>query len=104
MQDKETGSVGSSDGLLQDARTSLSQSQKSWQAWLALGPPKDEALLNSYQQFSAAIEEQLSGLQKSQSIDVFLRCRCRRFKATSTITMPVFRLSANSGPSRGVSH
>ena len=81
MQDKETGSVGSSDGLLQDARTTLSQSQKAWQAWLAMGPPKDEALLNSYQQFSGAIEEQLNGLQKSQSIDAFFAVPVQAFQS-----------------------
>ncbi|TDN56527.1 methyl-accepting chemotaxis sensory transducer with TarH sensor [Scandinavium goeteborgense] len=81
MQDKETGSVGSSDGLLQDARTMLSQSQKAWQAWLAMGPPKDEALLNSYQQFSGAIEEQLNGLQKSQSIDAFFAVPVQAFQS-----------------------
>jgi methyl-accepting chemotaxis protein-1 (serine sensor receptor) len=46
-----------------------------------LGPSKDEALLNSYQQFSAAIEEQLSGLQKSQSIDVFFAVPVQAFQS-----------------------
>jgi len=81
MQDKETGSVGSSEGLLQDARTSLELSQKAWQAWLAMTPPRDEALINSYQQFYGAIEEQLNGLQKSQSIDAFFAVPVQAFQA-----------------------
>jgi methyl-accepting chemotaxis protein I, serine sensor receptor len=81
MQDKETGSVGSSDGLLQDARAMLSQSQKEWQVWLAMNPPKDEPLINSYQQFYGAIEEQLNGLQKTQSIDAFFAVPVQAFQS-----------------------
>ncbi len=102
MQDKESGSVGSSDGLLQDARASLGLSQKAWQAWLAMSPPRDDALINSYQQFYGAIEEQLNGLQKTQSIDAFLRCRCRLFRRISTITMRAFRPPAKRRPGKGV--
>jgi Methyl-accepting chemotaxis protein len=81
MQDKETGSVGSSDGLLKDARTSLTESHKAWQTWLALNPPKDEALLNSYQQFYGAIQEQLDGLEKTQSIDAFFAVPVQAFQS-----------------------
>ncbi|MBB1200909.1 HAMP domain-containing protein [Enterobacteriaceae bacterium 89] len=81
MQDKETGSVGSSDGLLQEARTSLEDSHKAWQAWLAMQPLKDDALINSYQQFYAAIEEQLDGLQKKQSIDAFFAVPVQAFQS-----------------------
>lgn len=81
MQDKETGSVGSSDGLLQDARASLNDSRKAWQAWLAMNSVKDEALVASYQQFSAAIEEQLNGLEKTQSIDAFFAVPVQAFQS-----------------------
>jgi methyl-accepting chemotaxis protein-1 (serine sensor receptor) len=81
MQDKETGSVGSSDGLLQDARATLTQSQKAWKAWLAMAPQKDDALINSYQQFYGAIEEQLNGLQKTQSIDAFFAVPVQVFQS-----------------------
>ncbi|MDX6022213.1 methyl-accepting chemotaxis protein [Scandinavium sp. V105_16] len=80
MQDKETGSVGSSDGLLQDAGEMLSLSQKEWQAWLTMSPPKDDALINSYQQFYGAIAEQLNGLQKTQSIDAFFAVPVQAFQ------------------------
>lgn len=81
MQDKETGSVGSSDGLLQEARSALLESHKAWQEWLDLAPPDDEALINSYQQFYAAIEEQLNGLQKTQSIDAFFAVPVQAFQS-----------------------
>lgn len=81
MQDKETGSVGSSDGLLQDAHAMLVQSQQEWQTWLAMNPPKDEPLINSYQQFYGAIEEQLNGLQKRQSIDAFFAVPVQAFQS-----------------------
>lgn len=81
MQDKETGSVGSADSLLKEAGSMLSQSQTAWQAWLAMSPPKDEALLNSYQLFSAAIKEQLEGLTTSHSIDLFFAVPVQAFQS-----------------------
>lgn len=49
MQDKETGSEGSWHSLMDEAQKSLAASQQAWQAWLALNPPQDEGLVNSYQ-------------------------------------------------------
>jgi hypothetical protein len=49
MQDKETGSDGSWHSLMDEAQKALDASQQAWKAWLALNPPKDEALVNSYQ-------------------------------------------------------
>lgn len=80
MQDKETGSVGSSDGLLKDARASLNESRQAWQSWLAMNPLMDETLRDSYQQFSGAIEEQLNGLEKTQSIEAFFAVPVQAFQ------------------------
>jgi len=51
MQDKETGSDGSWHSLMDEAQQALRDSQQAWQAWQAMQPPRDEALLNSYQLF-----------------------------------------------------
>lgn len=71
MQDKETGSDGSWHSLMDEAQKALNASQQAWNAWRALNPPKDEALVNSYQLFFGAINEQAEGLVKTNSIDSF---------------------------------
>lgn len=101
MQDKETGSVGSSDGLLQDARASLEVSQKAWQAWLAMSPPRDEALVNSYKQFYGAIEEQLNGLQKTQSIDAFFAVPVQAFQSEFNDNYARFQAASEQQASAG---
>ncbi len=81
MQDKETGSVGSWNSLMDEAQKALVQSQTAWQAWLALNPAKDEGLINSYQLFYGAIKEQADGLTKTQSIDAFFAVPVQAFQS-----------------------
>ncbi|HFV9219878.1 MULTISPECIES: methyl-accepting chemotaxis protein [unclassified Enterobacter] len=80
MQDKETGSEGSWHSLMDEAQKSLAASQQAWQAWLALNPPKDEGLVNSYQLFFDAIREQAEGLVKTNSIDLFFAVPAQAFQ------------------------
>ncbi len=81
MQDKETGSDGSWHSLMDEAQQALRDSQQAWQAWQAMQPPRDEALLNSYQLFFDAIREQADGLVNSQSIDAFFAVPAQAFQA-----------------------
>ncbi|MCU6186752.1 Tar ligand binding domain-containing protein [Enterobacter bugandensis] len=80
MQDKETGSEGSWHSLMDDAQKSLAVSQQAWKAWLALSPPKDEALINSYQLFYDAIKEQSEALVRTNSIDAFFAVPAQAFQ------------------------
>lgn len=80
MQDKETGSEGSWNSLMDEAQKALSASQQAWNAWLALNPPKDDALINSYQLFYGAINEQAQGLIKTNSIDAFFAVPAQAFQ------------------------
>lgn len=80
MQDKETGSEGSWHSLMDEAQKSLATSQQAWQAWLALNPPKDDGLVNSYQLFFDAIREQAGGLVKTNSIDLFFAVPAQAFQ------------------------
>ena len=80
MQDKETGSEGSWNSLMDEAQKALSASQQAWNAWLALNPPKDDALINSYQLFYGAINEQAQGLVKTNSIDAFFAVPAQAFQ------------------------
>lgn len=81
MQDKETGSEGSWNSLMDEAQRALSASQQSWKEWLSLKPPKDEGLINSYQLFYGAIKEQADGLVHTQSIDAFFAVPAQAFQA-----------------------
>ncbi|MEH0885183.1 methyl-accepting chemotaxis protein [Enterobacter sp. UNJFSC 003] len=81
MQDKETGSDGSWHSLMDEAQRALDASQQAWNAWLALNPPKDEALLNSYPLFYGAIKEQAEGLIKTNTIDAFFAVPAQAFQA-----------------------
>jgi methyl-accepting chemotaxis protein-1 (serine sensor receptor) len=80
MQDKETGSEGSWHSLMDEAQKALDASQQAWNAWLALHPPKDDALVNSYQLFYDAIKEQAEGLTKNNSIDAFFAVPAQAFQ------------------------
>ncbi|MRS88865.1 HAMP domain-containing protein [Enterobacteriaceae bacterium RIT714] len=80
MQDKETGSEGSWHSLMDEAQKALSASQQAWKGWMALNPPKDEALVNSYQLFFGAINEQAEGLVKTNSIDAFFAVPAQAFQ------------------------
>ena len=80
MQDKETGSEGSWHSLMDEAQASLTVSQQAWNAWLALNPPKDDALITSYQLFYGAIKEQAEGLIKTNTIDAFFAVPAQGFQ------------------------
>ena len=80
MQDKETGSEGSWHSLMDEAQASLTVSQQAWNAWLALNPPKDDALITSYQLFYGAIKEQAEGLIKTNTIDAFFAVPAQAFQ------------------------
>lgn len=80
MQDKETGSEGSWHSLMDEAQASLTVSQQAWNAWLALNPPKDDALITSYQLFYGAIKEQAEGLIKANTIDAFFVVPAQAFQ------------------------
>src|SRR5690606_38185948 len=71
MQDRETGSEGSWNSLMDEAQKALNASQQAWNLWQTLNPPKDEALVSSYQLFFGAINEQAQALVKNHSIDAF---------------------------------
>lgn len=81
MQDKETGSEGSWHSLMDEARQALDASQQAWNAWLALNPPKDDALVTSYQLFYGAIKEQAEGLIKTNAIDAFFAVPAQAFQS-----------------------
>lgn len=80
MQDKETGSEGSWHSLMDEAQASLTVSLQAWNAWLALNPPKDDALITSYQLFYGAIKEQAEGLIKTNTIDAFFAVPAQAFQ------------------------
>lgn len=80
MQDKETGSEGSWHSLMDEAQASLTVSQQAWNAWLALNPPKDDAMITSYQLFYGAIKEQAEGLIKTNTIDAFFAVPAQAFQ------------------------
>lgn len=80
MQDKDTGSEGSWHSLMDEAQASLTVSQQAWNAWLALNPPKDDALITSYQLFYGAIKEQAEGLIKTNTIDAFFAVPAQAFQ------------------------
>lgn len=80
MQDKETGSEGSWNSLMDEAQRALNASQQAWNAWQALNPPKDEALASSYQLFFGAISEQAEALVKNHSIDAFFAVPAQAFQ------------------------
>lgn len=81
MQDKETGSVGSWNSLVDEADAALKASQQNFAAWQHLHPAGGEALANSYQLFSGGLKEQLEGLQKHASIDAFFEVPVQAFQA-----------------------
>ncbi len=81
MQDKETGSEGSWHSLMDEAQKALATSQQAWRAWLSLHPPKDEALVNSYQLFYGAIKEQADSLVKTNTIDDFFAVPAQAFQS-----------------------
>lgn len=80
MQDRETGSEGSWNSLMDEAQKALNASQQAWNLWQTLNPPKDEALVSSYQLFFGAINEQAQALVKNHSIDAFFAVPAQAFQ------------------------
>lgn len=100
MQDKETGSDGSWHSLMDEAQKALTVSKQAWKAWLALNPPKDDALVNSYQLFYGAIQSRLTVCLKPTPSMPFLRYRLRLFRVTLMTTMPGISRQARGRPYR----
>ncbi|MBL5928732.1 methyl-accepting chemotaxis protein [Lelliottia amnigena] len=96
MQDKETGSDGSWHSLMDEAQKALNASQQAWNAWLALNPPKDEALVNSYQLFFGAINEQAEGLVKTNSIDSFFAVPAQAFQTDFNDNFARYQLASEA--------
>jgi len=101
MQDKETGSEGSWHSLMDEAQKAMSASQQAWRAWLALNPPKDEALVNSYQLFFGAINEQAEGLVKTNSIDSFFAVPAQAFQTDFNDNYARYQLASEARAGAG---
>ena len=80
MQDKETGSVGSWNSLMDEARTALARSHAAFERYSALAA-KDDPLKSSYQNFYSALKEQADGLVATNSIDAFFAVPVQAFQA-----------------------
>lgn len=101
MQDKETGSDGSWHSLMDEAQKALDTSLQAWNAWLALAPPKDEALVNSYQLFYGAIKEQAQGLVDAHSIDAFFAVPAQAFQSDFNDNYARYRLLSEKQAMQG---
>ncbi len=86
---------------MDETRSALDASQKAGKPWLALDPPKDDGLINSYQLFYGALKEQADGLVKTQSIDAFLRCLRRRSGADFNDNYARFQQASESRAETG---
>ena len=80
MQDKETGSVGSWNSLMDEARAALARSHQAFGRFSALSPGQDDPLKGSYQLFYGALKEQADGLAQSNSIDAFFAVPVQAFQ------------------------
>ncbi len=101
MQDKETGSEGSWHSLMDEAQASLTVSQQAWNAWLALNPPKDDALITSYQLFYGAIKEQAEGLIKTNTIDAFFAVPAQAFQTDFNENYARYQLASEKQAMQG---
>ncbi|EGT4252503.1 HAMP domain-containing protein [Citrobacter amalonaticus] len=81
MQDAATGSEGSWQPLIDEAQQVLTQSTTAWLAWRDMNPPADDGLIDSYQRFSDGLQEQVTGLSKTKSIDAFFAVPIQAFQA-----------------------
>lgn len=87
MQDAATGSEGSWQALIDEARLALQQSGAAWDAWRKMDPRADTDLVESYQRFSGGIAEQVEGLSETQSIDAFFAVPVQAFQPISMKTI-----------------
>ncbi|MFS2225889.1 methyl-accepting chemotaxis protein [Pantoea sp. B65] len=88
MEDKETGSVGSWNSLVDEAQTALKESQQSYQHFTLLSqqtaPEQKEALAAlkaSYEMFFSGIVEEADGLSKKGNIDAFFNVPIQAFQS-----------------------
>ncbi|PBI79671.1 chemotaxis protein [Rahnella victoriana] len=83
MQDKETGSVGSWNSLMEESLGSLAASKKAFDQFEAMTKHADAAatdLKASYQMFCDGLREQADGLQKNNNIDAFFEVPIQAFQ------------------------
>lgn len=71
MVDKETGSVGSWNSLMEEAHVSLKQAQDYYQQIEKPDDSDSQALLRSYQQLYQRLVELADGIKQSNQIDIF---------------------------------
>lgn len=81
MQDKETGSVGSWNSLMDEAQAALKRSHQAFERYSSLSADKNDPLKGSYQNFYGALKEQADGLVKTNSIDAFFAVPVQAFQA-----------------------
>ncbi|MZD03468.1 methyl-accepting chemotaxis protein, partial [Salmonella enterica subsp. enterica serovar 4,12:i:-] len=81
MQDKETGSVGSWNSLMDEAQAALKRSHAAFERYGKLNPAKDDPLKASYENFYGALKEQADGLVSTNSIDAFFAVPVQAFQA-----------------------
>ncbi|WP_205951127.1 methyl-accepting chemotaxis protein [Rahnella variigena] len=83
MQDKETGSVGSWNSLMEESLGSLTASQKAFTQFQEMTKDSNQAateLKASYQMFYDGLREQAGGLQKNNNIDSFFEVPIQAFQ------------------------
>ncbi|WP_415838656.1 methyl-accepting chemotaxis protein [Rahnella victoriana] len=83
MQDKETGSVGSWNSLMEESLGSLTASQKAFTQFQKMTKDGNQAatdLKASYQMFCDGLREQADGLQKNNNIDAFFEVPIQAFQ------------------------
>lgn len=87
QQDKETGSVGSWNSLMDESQAALKASQSDftrYQQLRAKNTPQEqqqsEALVNSYQLFLDGLKEQADGLVQTNTIDAFFAVPIQAFQ------------------------
>ena len=83
MQDKETGSVGSWNSLMEESVGSLTASQKAFTQFQEMTKDGNQAateLKASYQMFYDGLREQAGGLQKNNNIDSFFEVPIQAFQ------------------------
>ncbi|WP_447866985.1 methyl-accepting chemotaxis protein [Rahnella bonaserana] len=83
MQDKETGSVGSWNSLMEESLGSLTASQKAFTRFQEMTKDSSQAateLKASYQMFFDGLREQADGLQKNNNIDSFFEVPVQAFQ------------------------
>ena len=83
MQDKESGSVGSWNSLLEESLASLSASRTAFARFGKMTKESDKAateLKASYQMFYDGLREQSDGLQKNNNIDAFFEVPVQAFQ------------------------